>query len=82
LELKATSNISRETLLLKIFKFIDLNGSGEIRKPEFLKAAAKAGVLLDDPEVPLTKYPRSLITSSGSTRIISRHSTTGISFSK
>lgn len=41
-----------DNVLLKIFKFFDLESSGLLRKSDFLKAIAKAGVVLSDPEVP------------------------------
>ena len=34
--------------MLKICKFFDLNGSGLLRKPDFLKAVAKVGVFVDE----------------------------------
>ncbi|CAD8075605.1 unnamed protein product [Paramecium primaurelia] len=50
LQFKASSRIGVETVLLKIFKFFDLNNEGYLKKQEFLKAIAKAGVTIPDQE--------------------------------
>lgn len=54
LQFKASSRLGVDTVLLKIFKFFDLTNEGSLRKQDFLRAIAKAGVTLADQEVPLT----------------------------
>lgn len=51
LEYKASSRVGIDNVLLKIFKFFDLDGSGTLRKTDFLKGIAKAGVVLSEQEV-------------------------------
>jgi Ca2+-binding EF-hand superfamily protein len=48
---KGPSNISKENVLLKIFKFYDLNSKGTLSREEFLKSVAKIGVVLTTQEV-------------------------------
>lgn len=48
---KGPSNISKENVLLKIFKFYDLNSKGTLSREEFLKSIAKIGVVLTMQEV-------------------------------
>ena len=48
---KGPSNISRENVLLKIFKFYDLNSNGTLTREEFLKSVAKIGVVLSTQQV-------------------------------
>jgi Ca2+-binding EF-hand superfamily protein len=43
--------VGLENVLLKIFKFFDLDGTGFLKKTDFIKAIAKAGVILSDIEV-------------------------------
>lgn len=44
---KGPSHSSKEAVLLKIFKFYDLNASGSLNRNEFLKSIAKIGVVLN-----------------------------------
>ena len=50
LSYKGPSHSSQEALLIKIFKFYDLNAWGTLNRLEFLKAIAKIGVVLNSKE--------------------------------
>jgi hypothetical protein len=41
---KATSRLSEETILMKNFKYFDLDNSGAVSREEFSKAIEKAGI--------------------------------------
>lgn len=51
LSYKGPSHSSKEAILIKIFKFYDLNASGALNQMEFLKSIAKIGVVLNSKEV-------------------------------
>lgn len=53
LSFKASAKISNDALLLKTFKFFDLNNAGWVPRSEFFRAIAKAGVVISSPEVAL-----------------------------
>lgn len=55
---KASSKVSAESLLLKTFKFFDLNNVGSVPKNEFLRVISKIGVVMCDPEVRYSQYVR------------------------
>lgn len=48
---KTTSRLNEETILLKNFKFFDLDNSGAVSPDEFSKAIEKAGIQLLNKEV-------------------------------
>ncbi len=48
---KATSRLSEEQILLKNFKFFDLNNSGSVSLDEFSKTIEKAGIQILNREV-------------------------------
>lgn len=50
--LKSTSHITEEGVLLKAFKYFDLNNSGTVNKKQFVATLEKIGLAIDNQEVP------------------------------
>lgn len=50
---KASPKIPEDAVLLRNFKFFDLNNKGRVTRDEFAKALNKIGVSSFEPEVPL-----------------------------
>ena len=48
---KAGGNASEETVLMKAFKFFDLNNSGAVEPDEFAKAIEKIGIMIPTQQV-------------------------------
>ena len=48
---KATGNANEETVLLKAFKYFDLNNNGTVEPDEFAKACEKIGVMIPTSQV-------------------------------
>ena len=48
---KATNNSSEEAVLLKAFKFFDINNSGDLCPEEFAKAIEKIGIMIPTRQV-------------------------------
>src|SRR5258708_2443906 len=52
LALKSTGKQSEESLILKAFKYFDLDNSGECNQDEFIKAVTKLGITgLSEPQL-------------------------------
>ncbi|OMJ76707.1 hypothetical protein SteCoe_23868 [Stentor coeruleus] len=49
LQQKSTAHISEETVLMRSFKYFDLDNSGAVSYEEWVKAIEKIGVILPDP---------------------------------
>lgn len=45
---KSTVHTSEETLLIRYFKYFDLNNSGAVSKSEWLRAVEKMGIVMDE----------------------------------
>jgi len=60
---KSTSFQSEEAILLKNFRFFDLNNSGTVEFPEFLKAVEKIGIQTFDEDVHFSLSPNKYLTS-------------------
>lgn len=50
---KATGNANEETVLLKAFKYFDLNNNGTVEPDEFAKAVEKIGIMIPTRQVSL-----------------------------
>lgn len=48
--LKSTSHITEEGVLLKAFKYFDLNNSGTVNKKQFVATLEKIGLAIDNQE--------------------------------
>jgi Ca2+-binding EF-hand superfamily protein len=48
---KASGNQSEETVLLKAFKYFDLNNNGTVEPEEFAKAIEKIGIMIPTRQV-------------------------------
>lgn len=54
---KATGNSNEETVLLKAFKYFDLNDNGTVEPDEFAKAVEKIGIMIPTRQVSLFSRP-------------------------
>jgi len=61
---KSTSHQSEEAILLKNFRFFDLNNSGTVEFQEFLKAVEKIGIQTFDEDVHFFLFPNKYLISS------------------
>ena len=48
---KASGNANEETVLLKAFKYFDLNNNGTVEPDEFAKAVEKIGIMIPTRQV-------------------------------
>lgn len=48
---KSTGNTNEETVLLKAFKYFDLNNNGTVEPDEFAKAIEKIGIMIPTRQV-------------------------------
>ena len=48
---KASGNANEETVLMKNFKYFDLNNNGSVEPDEFAKACEKIGILIPTRQV-------------------------------
>ena len=48
---KSTAHMSEETVLLRAFKYFDLDNSGCVSLNEWVKAVEKVGVIVEDPRL-------------------------------
>ena len=51
LQQKASGNANEETVLLKAFKYFDLNNNGSVEPDEFAKAVEKIGIMIPTRQV-------------------------------
>jgi len=55
---KSGGNASEETVLMKAFKFFDLNNSGAVEPDEFAKAIEKIGIMIPTKQVSNSEITR------------------------
>jgi len=48
---KASGNANEETVLMKAFKYFDLNNNGTVEPDEFAKAVEKIGIMIPSRQV-------------------------------
>lgn len=58
LQQKASGAQSEEAVLLKAFKYFDLNNNGEVEPDEFAKAIEKIGIMIPTRQVSYPIIPR------------------------
>ena len=65
---KASGSQSEETVLMKAFKYFDLNNNGTVEPEEFAKAIEKIGIMIPTKQVSILPYSTVLFLRSSNLR--------------